>query len=581
MATPTDSRSFPTSSAWHPASRTLSLRLLVSPTGNPLEPLLTAPPGVPAFADAAIALSRAHLGCRRALPVRTAIDQTVDTAPHGSAPNARAIFEGDQGRARRSRTARRATPSRRRRPTPPPAPQVPAQELPAVLRVRPAAHLARRDRRTLPVPRAVPARRGAARAADGIGWGEAIAFSLRRPRLAEALGLIVPSRSPSTPRPVSRTAAGSGWSCAPGGDYAGQATLPDFQRSFATRVPALAAAETRPIFTPVVFPVSDDAVAAAALGEVDRVFVEAVRFDDGFSKIVHARQPLGVDMLDEDGTSASAPRDEGMQLGWDDEDILEGQNRALGAPPDGQNNVRRPARRPRLPRRHSPGGPRGRRRRAGPRSPGVLSPLDLGVDLGTEEEERWVEVHPGDIEGQLWLAPWFAIWRGGSIVMETTDEQRLMNAAPPLGAPPEIDVPVGLDCRRPALRPALRVPRPPRRRDRRRAGARRRSRPRRRGAGRAPPHEAARAATPSARRSRGDPRRRGGRLRRDHPAAARLSGGGLRRRRAGPGRAARADRRERRRPGPVRPRRRSPTRTRPGSASACCSGAPTYRSRGR
>ncbi len=428
--------------AWHPASRTLSLRVLVSPTGNPLEPLLAAPPGVPAFADAAIAL-RVLVSDAAGLPVRTAIGQTVDTAPRG-APDARAIFEAIKAALEIPDGLAGDTFA-------PQAPDLTRQlhkYLPKSYRqsfefVQPRTSLGVIDGRYQCLmqcpPDAVPPE-----LPTDIGWGEAIAFSLRRSRLAEALGLIVPVEIMVDPAPRLEN---GGWlwvELAPGGDYAGQAALPDFQRSFATRVPALASAETRPIFTPVVFPVSDDAMAAAALGEVDRVFAEAVRFDDGFSKIVHARQPLGVDMLDEDGTSASAPRDEGVQLGWDDEDILEGQNRALGASPDGQNNVVAPRGilgyrvdiRPAVPEGSPPESWTSLSR--------VLSPLDLGVDLGTEEEERWIEVHPGDIEGQLWLAPWFAIWRGGSIVMETTDEQRLMNAAPPLGAPPEIDIPVGL-----------------------------------------------------------------------------------------------------------------------------------------
>lgn len=423
---------------WRPASRTLSLRVLVSPTGNPLEPLVA---GAPAFADAAIAL-RALVSDAAGLPVRTAIDQIIDAAPRAAA-DARAIFEAigqaldiPDGPAGDTFAPQAPDAARQLRK------YLPQSYRRAFDFVQPRTSLGVVDGRYHCLmkcpPDAAPAEPPTA-----IGWGEAIAFSLRRPRLAEALGLVAPLEITLDP---GRLESG-GWlwiEFAPGGDYAAEAGLPGFQRAFATRVPALAADETRPIFTPVVFPVSDDAVQAAALGEVDRVFAEALRFDDGFSKIVHARQPLGVDMLDEDGASAAAPRDEGVQLGWDDEDILEGQNRALGAAPDGQNNV------------VAPRGILGYRIDVRPAvaegAPAqdwtslsrVVSPLDLGVDLGAEEEERWVEVHPGEIEDQLWLAPWFAVWRGGSIVMETADEQRLMNAAPPLGAAPEIDAPVGL-----------------------------------------------------------------------------------------------------------------------------------------
>ena len=39
------------------------------------------------------------------------------------------------------------------------------------------------------------------------------------------------------------------------------------------------------------------------------------------------------------GWRARVSADEGIQLAWDDEDILEGQNRSLGAPPDGEDPV--------------------------------------------------------------------------------------------------------------------------------------------------------------------------------------------------------------------------------------------------
>ena len=167
---------------------------------------------------------------------------------------------------------------------------------------------------------------------------------MRQPRLAEALGLIVPPRRPARCRAARSQHGGWLWvELAPASDYVaqvGRRRVPALVRH--PRAGAAGGDAERPIFTPVVFPVSDDATAAAALGNFDKVFVEAIRFDDGFSKIVHARQPLSADMLDEDGDGAPIGRDEGVQLAWDDEDILEGQNRALGAPPDGEDPVLAP-----------------------------------------------------------------------------------------------------------------------------------------------------------------------------------------------------------------------------------------------
>ncbi|PXF59405.1 MAG: hypothetical protein C4B58_03580 [Deltaproteobacteria bacterium] len=424
---------------WDNDTRKLSIRMLVAPTGNPLEPILNSPVDVPAFADCSLAFRVSISDTVGALPQRTLVDQTIDT-PRAGAPDARTIFIAIKSALEIPDGPAGDTFSEQK----PDMVKQLHKYLPRSYRqsfdfVQPRTSLAVTDDsyRCLvscppdalpPLPDTV------------IGWGEAIAFSLRRPRLAEALGLIVPLELTLDAAPRLEN---GGWlwaELAPESDYFGQAGLPDFLRVFATRVPELPAAGTRPIFTPVVFPVSDNAADAATLGQVDKVFAEAVRFDDGFSKIVHARQPLSVDLLDEDGTKGSAPRDEGVQLAWDDEDILEGQNRALGAAPDGENNV------------VAPRGVFGYRvdvRKQDTSNPQswiplskVRSPLDLGVDLGTAIEERWTEVHPTELSNQLWLSPWYVSWRGGSLVMSTNDDQRLMNV-PPTDAEP--DQPVEVD----------------------------------------------------------------------------------------------------------------------------------------
>lgn len=429
---------------WDHTTRTLSVRVLIAPTGNPLEPLLPAPPGVPAFADAALAFAVNISDSAGALPQRTLVDQVTELpdaasgASTVSSPGARTIFEkiksaldipdspaadtfSPQGRDM-SRQVRKYLPGSYRAAFP---------------FVRPRTSLAVIDDTYKclmecppdpepPLPEMV------------IGWGEAIAFAMRQPRLAEALGLIVTLDVPLDPAPRLEN---GGWlwvELGSASDYFAQAlSTPDFLRSFATRVPELPTAEDRPVFTPVVFPVSEDAAAASALGNFDKIFVEAIRFDDGFSKIVHARQPLSADILDEEGIGAPIGRDAGIQLAWDDEDILEGQNRALGAPPDGEDPVL------------APRGVFGYRVDARPAGATawtslakVMAPLDLGVDLGVALEERWTEVVPSEHSNQVWLPPWFATWRGGSLVVDTNDEQRLMNVPP---GRPETLVPVDAD----------------------------------------------------------------------------------------------------------------------------------------
>jgi hypothetical protein len=425
---------------WDSATRRLNLRILVAPTGNPLDPLLPAPPGLSAFADAELAFRTFISDAVGALPMRTNVDQTFDT-PRRGAPDARTIFTAIKAGLAIPEgggdtfAAQAPDPTRQLRK------YLPRSYRQAFDFVEPRTSLGVIDDTYHCLMRCPPDTLTPEPPTE-IGWGEAIAFALRRPRLAEALGLIVPVEVIVDPAP--RLEDG-GWlwvELAPASDYAAQAGLANFQRAFATRVPPLPAAATRPIFTPVLFPVSDDAVAAGALGHTDRVFAEALRFDDGFSKIVHARQPVGTDPLDEDGESPPPPRDEGVNIGFDDEDICEGQNRALGAPPDGQNNV------------VAPRGVLGYRidvRAVPSGGPGpwislsrVVSPLDLGVDLGIATEERWIEVHPNEIENELWLPAWFGVWRGGSMVTDTIEEQRLMQVPLPPAAPPDSDVPTDL-----------------------------------------------------------------------------------------------------------------------------------------
>ncbi len=440
MATPNKLTLVPYLQHWDHLARTVSIRLLVAPTGDPLSPLVPAPAGVPAFADAGFAFSVSLSDSAAALPQRGAVDQVVilpGGGPTITHPHSRPIFTAIKEALEIPDTPAADTFSPQDRDL---GRQL-RKYLPVSYRqsfgfVKPRTSLALIDdtyqclMRCPPDPVVPPP-------PMVIGWGEAIAFAMRQPRLAEALGLIVELDIPLDAAP--RLEHG-GWlwvDLAPSSDYAAQASTAGFLRTFATRVPELPVGTGRPVFTPVVVPVSADATAAASLGNFDKVFIEAVRFDDGFSKIVHARQPLSADILDESGDGAPIGRDEGVQLGWDDEDIVEGQNRAMGAPPAGEDPV------------FAPRGIFGYRvdvRAAGGTTWTSLSRveagLDLGVDLGSAVEERWTEVAPGEHSGQLWLPAWFVNWRGGSLIASTVDDQRLMNTPP--GRPQPL-VPVDAD----------------------------------------------------------------------------------------------------------------------------------------
>lgn len=442
MATPTKLTLVPYLQRWDHATRILSIRLLIAPTGNPLDPLISTPVGVPAFADANFAFSVNISDTVGALPQRTLVDQvTVLPDPVGgsatvNSPNARAIFNAIKDALEIPNTPAADTFSPQGRLTKQVRKYLPVSYRQSFPFIKPRTSLAVIDDTYRCLMRCPPEPEPP-RPPMVIGWGESLAFAMRQPRLAEALGLIVKLDVPLDAAP--RLEQG-GWlwvGLAPASDFFAQTLTAGFLRSFATRVPELPVAGERPIFTPVVFPVSDNATAASTLGNFDKVFVEAVRFEDGFSKIVHARQPLSADVLDEEGDGALIGRDEGIQLAWDDEDILEGQNRALGPPPDGEDPVL------------APRGVFGYRIDVRPKGGAnwtslskVDAPLDLGVDLGVALEERWSEVFPTEHSNQVWLPAWFINWRGGSLVVATNDEQRLMNVPP---GRPEPIVPVDAD----------------------------------------------------------------------------------------------------------------------------------------
>jgi hypothetical protein len=223
-----------------------------------------------------------------------------------------------------------------------------------------------------------------------------------------------------------------GWlsfTLAPTSDYAAAVAIPGFVRSFVTRVPALDVAKPRPVFTAVLFPLFADApTAAAQASKYDTVFPEAITYDDGFSKIVHAVQLVGMDHLDEDGSGPPPVADQGVQLGWDDEDVLISQNRQMGLNPDGSDQA------------EAPRGVAGYR--VDVRTPGSIPWTSLTkvhtdhlragtFDAGVFDGELRTEVHPRTIYGKFWLPAYFASWTGASMVVDTTDDKALRgNPAP-------------------------------------------------------------------------------------------------------------------------------------------------------
>src|SRR6185503_3239286 len=139
---------------------------------------------------------------------------------------------------------------------------------------------------------------------DDVTWGQLMAYVLRQPKLARALGFIGEATIDLNDPTVFEK---GGWlyvSLHAQSDYAGMA--PPFKALYAARIPPLN--EPRSLYAPVLFPVDGTGVA-------DDVFHEAELYDRGFARMVHGAQV-------ED-------RGDAIRLAWDDEQIAGWLNRQV------------------------------------------------------------------------------------------------------------------------------------------------------------------------------------------------------------------------------------------------------------
>lgn len=231
---------------------------------------------------------------------------------------------------------------------------------------------------------------------DARRWGEVLAFALRQPKLAMALGLMGQARV--TP-PNAAFYTHGGWlylDLHASGDGAGVAGLVS---TYAARIPPLDA--DRGLYASVLFPV-DGAIVA------DDAFRDAERYERGFARLVHATQG------DQDGDA--------IRLGWDDEQVTETLNRQVAADnrtPMGTAGFR-------VDVRESAGDNEWHSlQRVASVGELALGPLVIGAYLG----ESVVEVVPSLISpalpGEFWMPPYFCTWRGSSLVLTDPDLVRL------------------------------------------------------------------------------------------------------------------------------------------------------------
>lgn len=165
-------------------------------------------------------------------------------------------------------------------------------------------------------------------------WGEVISHALRNPYLADALGLRYEFTLGGDD---ARSFADGGWlyvTLDPADGYFNlwDVSLHDAVKCYAARIPPLPLARPRQLFTAVLFPVANPKGTPATPneGEIDQAIEESEIYDDGFAELIHARQPDSLDAHIGDGkTATNAGTDAGIQIGWDDEQVLKWHNRQI------------------------------------------------------------------------------------------------------------------------------------------------------------------------------------------------------------------------------------------------------------
>jgi len=258
---------------------------------------------------------------------------------------------------------------------------------------------------------------------DSVSWAEALSFALRQPRLAREMGIVYELEVQVNPADLLKNGVWLFFSLDASSDYGSLIATDGFLKVFGTRIPALKT--SRQLFTPVLFPVVDDPTVTPLLGNFDEAFLEASRFNDGFAKIVHAGQAKFRNHLEERGNGPAPIREEGIQLAWDDEDILIAQNRQMGPDPETMT----------VPAEAAPMGVVGYRidvREKGGINWHSLSKvradqfLFARIDFGAMSWESRTEVCPFTVQEQFWLPSYFTRWKGGSLTVTDPDDMLLI-----------------------------------------------------------------------------------------------------------------------------------------------------------
>ncbi|KAJ9656827.1 hypothetical protein H2198_004715 [Neophaeococcomyces mojaviensis] len=255
-------------------------------------------------------------------------------------------------------------------------------------------------------------------ASKKIAWGRLIAALLRKPKLAEAAGLIRSASIPVSPELLENgafvflTVAAS--SDAP--------KLP--LKTFAARISTIKTPQD--LFSPVFFPVQDPGSSSttAPLSDYINIFAEAEDYDDGWAKAVHCTQPQQLDPMNDKPDGTRPVGEMGIRIGWDDEQVTTWLDRQMDPTnikldgPLGVQGYRLDVQTEDSTAWHSLVRAQG---------PCIINGVTYAQYDG-DKDELGVEVHPSqqldtDERSVFWLPIYFAAWSGPSLV--TTDNDRI------------------------------------------------------------------------------------------------------------------------------------------------------------
>lgn len=395
--------------SWDSASRRIGLRTLLLPRGNPLGPLLDGIPLVPAesaFVDASLSFDLQFIPNLNRMPDPADV-QVTQTVAGGTPANLRTLYE------ELAKLFPLAPPGV----LPPPKPRRAGTQIRKYLPLSYRGAFAFEQPRTpfavvddtyhcaLRTPPAAPQKTPPFL---GMRWGQVLAAVLAQPRLAERLGLVY-ELSLDIPAEIDLTLGGWLYVTLTGSSPYASLVAPAGAnvKLYAARIPPLDKAGDRALFAAVLFPVPAPTIS------FDENLVEAETYDDGFAKIVHCAQPLDSELLENSHDALAPVQDAGIQLGWEDEQVIVWMNRQAAPASETQD---------------SPMGVGGFHvdvRFAGDALWTSLARVKGDLDLGAFHEqfdgEHSLRISPSQLHGlrtgDFWLPAYFAQWSGKSLVV--------------------------------------------------------------------------------------------------------------------------------------------------------------------